>query len=108
MLNRYGSVFAKNYPDLMRLGSMGCDGSGIQLGQSAGGVVGLMDSIFGVRAISPPSAMLDGIIVDANGERFIGEDVYAGSLGRAIAARKDGTVWLILRARPIGSRSSRR
>ncbi|MEZ5656629.1 MAG: FAD-binding protein [Sphingobium sp.] len=96
MLERYGPVFAKNYPDLMRLGSMGCDGSGIQLGQSVGGTVGFMDSIFGTRAISPPNAMLKGVIVDANGERFIGEDAYAGSLGRAIAARQDGQAWLIL------------
>lgn len=96
MLDRYGPVFAKNYPDLMRLGSIGCDGSGIQLGQSVGGAVGFMDSIFGTRAISPPNALLHGVIVDANGERFLGEDSYAGSLGRAIAARKDGTAWLIL------------
>ncbi|KRB86797.1 hypothetical protein ASE00_01690 [Sphingomonas sp. Root710] len=98
MLERYGPVFAKNYPDLMRLGSMGCDGSGIQLGQSAGGAVGYMESIFSTRAISPPNALLNGVIVDAKGERFIGEDAYAGSLGRAIAARENGTAWLILEA----------
>lgn len=96
MLDRYGPVFANNYPDLMRLGSIGCDGSGIQLGQSVGGAVGFMESIFGTRAISPPNALLYGVIIDTNGERFIGEDAYAGSLGRAIASRKDGTAWLIL------------
>lgn len=96
MLGRYGPIYAKNYPALSRLGSMGCDGSGIQLGQSVGGAVGHMDSIFSTRAISPPNALLDGIIVDADGERFIGEDAYAGSLGRAVAARRDGTAWLIL------------
>lgn len=89
---------AQKYSALMRLGSMGCDGSGIRLGQSAGGVTDLMGSAFVARSIAPPSEFLQGIAVNTKGERFINEDAYTGFLGEAIANQPEGKAWLILQS----------
>src|SRR3546814_7703060 len=73
MLGRHRPFFAKNYRALMRLGSMGCDGSGITLGQSVGGGTDRMDSIYAARNIAPPTALLDGVLVNRSEERRVGK-----------------------------------
>src|SRR5690606_9225738 len=78
LLGRYQPFFARNYKALMRLGSMGCDGSGIMLGQSVGGGVDRMDSLYAARNIAPPASLLDGILVNAEGRRFMSEESYSG------------------------------
>lgn len=99
LLHRHQPFFADNYKALMRLGSMGCDGSGIGLGQSVGGAVDRMDSVYAARNIAPPNALLGGILVNRNGERFIDEECYSGFLGSAIVKQPDGAAWLILPGR---------
>jgi 3-oxo-5alpha-steroid 4-dehydrogenase len=99
MLAKHLPFFAGNYRALMRLGSAGCDGSGINLGQSVGGVVGHMDKVYAARNVAPPNAMLEGILVNARGERFINEEAYSGLLGLAIAQQPQGAAWLILPAK---------
>src|SRR3546814_13736260 len=96
MLGKHRPFFAENYRALMRLGSMGCDGSGIALGQSVGGGTDRMDSVYAARNVAPPSALLDGVLVNTKGERFINEESYSGSLGLAIADQPEGTAWLIM------------
>lgn len=81
---------------LMRLGSMGCSGGGIQLGVSAGGAVGKMDHAFLGRMIAPPDALVQGIIVNRRGERFVNEDAYNALLGGAIMDQPDGDAWIII------------
>src|SRR3546814_11741925 len=98
MLGRHRPFFAKNYRALMRLGSMGCDGSGITLGQSVGGGTDRMDSIYAARNIAPPNALLDGVLVNAQGRRFINEESYSGYLGLEISEQPEGTAWLVLPA----------
>lgn len=99
MLRAHQPFFAKHYRALMRLGSLGCDGSGIRLGQSAGGATGLMANLYAARNIAPPNALLEGLLVNAAGERFINEEAYSGHLGLAIAAQPGGTAWLVLPAK---------
>jgi len=99
MLGRHRPFFASNYRALMRLGSMGCDGSGIALGQSVGGATDRMDSIYAARNIAPPSALLDGVLVNRRGKRFINEESYSGYLGLAIADQPEGSAWVILTGR---------
>jgi 3-oxo-5alpha-steroid 4-dehydrogenase len=98
MMRQYQPFFAKNYRALMRLGSAGCDGSGIALGQSVGGATGLMDKVYAARNIAPPNALLDGILINDAGKRFVNEDAYSGLLGLAIAEQPQGRAWLILPA----------
>jgi 3-oxo-5alpha-steroid 4-dehydrogenase len=76
---------------------MGDDGSGIDLGRSAGGETALMDRIFTGRSIVPPTGFIHGILVDRAGRRFINEDAYTGFVGDAIGQLDgDGKAWLIL------------
>jgi 3-oxo-5alpha-steroid 4-dehydrogenase len=80
----------------VRMAALSCDGSGIALGISAGGGVAHIDSLVMGRQIAPPLSLLEGVAINSKGERFINEDIYTGSLGRAIAAQPDGAVWLVL------------
>ncbi len=96
MLQKYLPQVAKNVAALMRLGSMGCDGSGIEIGMSVGGSIDRMQSVFLGRAIAPPDELVRGLMVNAKGERFINEDSYTGLLGNAILKQPDAKAWLII------------
>jgi 3-oxo-5alpha-steroid 4-dehydrogenase len=97
MLKEHRPILGRSYTGLLRLGSMGCDGSGIKLGQTAGGRIGLMDRYFLGRPIAPPEAFLYGLMVNLNGERFINEDAYQSLFGDKLAEQpEDGKAYLIL------------
>ena len=97
MMQRFRPNIARVFKSFVRLGSMGCDGSGIDLGRSAGGATGLMDSFFIGRSISPPAAFLKGLLVDENGKRFLNEDAYTGFIGNAISDLPgENKAWLVL------------
>jgi 3-oxo-5alpha-steroid 4-dehydrogenase len=98
MMRQHQPFFAQHYRALMRLGSAGCDGSGITLGQSVGGAVDQMDKVYAARNVAPPNALLDGVLVNEAGRRFVNEEAYSGLLGLAIAAQSHGTAWLLLPA----------
>jgi 3-oxo-5alpha-steroid 4-dehydrogenase len=92
MLQRYAPAYSEAFP----VGSAGCDGSGIRLGQSVGGLARHMGSMCATRAIAPPPEFAQGIIVDDTAVRFVEEDAYSGSLGRKIAERGSRHTWLIV------------
>ena len=97
MLRQHKPVYGEVWRVLTRIGSMGCDGSGIDLGRSAGGATQLMDRIYTGRSITPPSAFMSGVLVDHQGRRFINEDAYSGFVGGAIGKLPaKGKAWLIL------------
>lgn len=97
MIRTHRPLYARIFKALVRIGSMGCDGSGIALGQSVGGATDLMDEIFTSRAIVPPTGFVHGILVDGAGRRLINEDAYTGFVGDAIGRRaEEGKAWLIL------------
>jgi 3-oxo-5alpha-steroid 4-dehydrogenase len=101
MVQRY----APKYLPAMRLGATGCDGSGIRLGESAGGVPHRMEKGSAWRFINPPTAWPLGIVVNRHGQRFCNEQVYGAKLGVEMVDHNDGKAWLILdhklRARAI-------
>ena len=96
LLRRGAPHIAEHAMGLIRMGSMGCDGSGIELGVSAGAATGFMAEPTIQRVLAPPSALLDGIVVNARGERFTNEEGYAGFLGRDISRQPNGKAWLIV------------
>lgn len=99
LFGRYRPLVTSAYKVLLRGGSMGCDGSGIELGVSAGGALSHMDRLFITKAISPPNAFVKGVLVNMNAERFITEDAYVGNVGCAIVEQPDeGAAWLVLDA----------
>ncbi len=88
--------YAPKYSGAIALGSMGCDGSGIRLGQTAGASVDRLDNISAWRQFQPPKALATGIVVDAQGRRFVAEDCYGGTIGHAIAQEADGRAYIIV------------
>ncbi|MFA5941148.1 MAG: FAD-binding protein [Sinimarinibacterium sp.] len=87
---------APKYTQTMRLGTTGCDGSGIRLGQSVGGVAARMNTVSAWRFINPPTAWPKGIVVDQQGQRFCNEQVYGARLGVEMCEDHGGRGWLIL------------
>lgn len=99
MLKLHRELVGRIFTGLLRIGSMGCDGSGIALGQSVGGATDRMDQIYMGRQISPPEAFVSGLMVNARGERFINEDAYQSLFGDRLAEMpEDGRALLVLDA----------
>lgn len=99
MLHRHRPLLGRLHAALLRLGSMGCDGSGIALGQSAGGATGLMDRFFLGRPLAPPEAFIYGVLVNSEGRRFVNEDAYQSMFGDELAEQPDdGRAFLIVDA----------
>ncbi|WP_168791380.1 FAD-binding protein [Paraburkholderia aromaticivorans] len=98
------SMLAQHAPRYLpnwRLGTTGCDGAGIRLGVSAGGVAARLERVSAWRFINPPYAWAQGCVVDRHGERFCNEEVYGAALGHAMCETREGRAWLILDARLV-------
>jgi len=57
-----------------------------------------MDAGFVGLPLHPPEEIIQGVLVDPRGQRFINEDCYLGRVGEYAMARADGDVHLILDA----------
>ena len=90
--------FAPKYGRTLRLGATGCDGSGIRLGASVGGVPARMEKVSAWRFINPPQNLPRGIVVNDQGRRFCNEQVYGARLGVEMVDNHGGKAWLILDA----------
>lgn len=87
---------APAYGANMRLGATGCDGSGIRLGQTVGGQCARLEKVSAWRFINPPSPWPEGLIVNAEGQRFCNEEVYGARLGVRMCEEHGGRAWLIV------------
>jgi 3-oxo-5alpha-steroid 4-dehydrogenase len=92
MVARHAPKYLRNF----RLGTSGCDGSGIRLGQSVGGESARLERVSAWRFINPPLAWARGMIVDANGARFCNEEVYGAKLGYEMCESHNGKAWLVI------------
>lgn len=90
----------KHAPDRrgnMPLGNMGDDGSGIELGQVAGGATAMMNRCTTWKFMAPPNGFLSAAFVDTKrAKRFSNEDVYNAKLVDRQFARADGKAWCII------------
>jgi 3-oxo-5alpha-steroid 4-dehydrogenase len=80
----------------MRVAADGDDGSGIRLGMAAGSDVAHMDKASVSLPVTQPWGLKRGVLVNAQGQRFINEDTYYGRLGEAALFHQDGRAWLIV------------
>ena len=85
------SIFCRCLP----LGTYADDGSGIALGESVGGVASHMDKISAWRFYTPPEALMQGALVNRDGERICSEDLYGGKQGDYIVYKGGGNAYLI-------------
>ena len=79
-----------------RVGAEGDDGSGIRMGMGVGGSTVNMNMGSVLLPITPPKNLLKGIMVNAQGQRFVNEDAYYGVLGEYALYRADGKAYWIL------------
>ncbi len=87
--------YAPNYLDGMPLGTSACDGSGIELGESAGAALAQMDRVSAWRFINPPLALAKGIVVNRAGQRYCNEQVYGAKMGYHMVEENNGKALLI-------------
>lgn len=76
------------------VGATYSDGSGIELGLSAGGVTEHISHLI-TAPIYPPASLLKGVMVNKSGHRFVAEDSYHGRTTGAILLQPDQTAYLI-------------
>src|SRR5262249_55832011 len=77
-------------------GAPGGGGSGTGVGAGAGGGPGSLDGESLWRFLSPPPALVHGILVDRAGLRICDESRYGAAIGDAIVRRPGARAWLLL------------
>jgi 3-oxo-5alpha-steroid 4-dehydrogenase len=87
------------------LATPGDDGSGLLLGTAAGGAAALLDRVSVWRFLSPPPALLRGVLVDVDGKRICDESRYGAAIGDEIV-RRGGRAWLFADQATIGAARS--
>lgn len=80
----------------MALGNSHDDGLGIRMGRSVGGVAEHMNGAFFTSPFYPPGEALRGIVVNAEGRRFVNEDVYHARTASLLFAQPEQRGYLIL------------
>lgn len=94
--HRKFSSYAPDYRGCFPLGTAGDDGSGLELGQSAGGVLDSMEVCAASRFIYPPVSFVSGILANLEGKRFCDESLYGASLSRNIARQTERSAYLVI------------
>ncbi|KHK90041.1 hypothetical protein LK12_17930 [Novosphingobium malaysiense] len=94
-------LLSKHLPDLMsehvvRIADANDLGQGIELGIAAGAATRHMDGAFISTYWYPPEKLINGIIVNSKGERFVPEDSYHARTAGQILAQPDRRAWLIV------------
>ncbi len=78
------------------LGEPTNDGAGLLLGRSVGVAEHGMDGLIATASIYPPEDLIKGIVVNAEGRRFVAEDVYHGRMAHLVARQPEAKAFLIL------------
>lgn len=95
MLRHHAPLYRGGLP----LGTPGDDGSGIALAVAAGAATTHLDRVSVWRFITPPTALLKGVLVDRAGNRVADESRYGAAIGEAIVTRHDGWAALVVDSR---------
>lgn len=82
----------------LRLGTPGDDGSGIRMGVGVGAATGHLDRVSIWRFLTPPSALVGGLLVDRDGRRVCDESRYGAAIGDAVLRCPDRRAWLLVDA----------
>jgi succinate dehydrogenase/fumarate reductase flavoprotein subunit len=80
----------------LRVAADGDDGSGIRLGIAAGADTIHMDAASISLPVTQPWGLKRGVLVNAQGQRFINEDSYYGRLGERALFHHGGRAWLVV------------
>ncbi len=102
LIKAHAPAFRRNF----KVGTTGCDGSGLRLGHSVGAASDRLQRVSAWRFINPPYSWHKGIVVNRAGERFCNEEVYGATLGQPLMEQQGGQAWLVLDA-PLRRRALR-
>ncbi len=80
----------------MPLGTAGCMGEGIRLGTEAGGDTHLMDRMSAWRFLNPPPALIEGMLLNAEAQRYVNESLYGAAVGEAMVEHNGGVGRLVI------------
>jgi 3-oxo-5alpha-steroid 4-dehydrogenase len=94
MKAKYGGGFAGIVP----LGTVGDDGTGINLGVAAGGSTDHLERMTAWRFLSPPSALVEGVTVGPDGDRIANEDLYGATHSEVMIDKHRGHGFLVVDA----------
>nr|WP_254911577.1 FAD-binding protein [Sphingomonas sp. CDS-1] len=97
LLSEFNPAIVQADAKFHRLATLGNDGTGMEMGRLAGGVLRRMNSLYIARHIVP-AALTKGILINSAGKRFIAEDAYISLIGEAISRQEGGNAWLIINA----------
>lgn len=78
------------------LGEPTNDGAGLLLGRTVDVAESGMPGLIATASIYPPEDLIKGIVVNADGARFVAEDVYHGRMSHSIARQPGARAFLIL------------
>lgn len=95
MLRRYAPALLRNGRN-HAIGNPYDDGSGIRIGMGAGGAAINMGEGFVSLPFYPPADFLKGVLINAQGQRFINEDCYHGRTGHFCLRQRDDAIYLVL------------
>lgn len=90
--------YAGGFADIVPLGTAGDDGSGINLGVSAGGSTDHLERMTAWRFLSPPAALLEGVTIGPAGDRIANEDLYGATHAQIMVDEHGGRGFLIVDA----------
>jgi len=79
-----------------KLGTDNDDGWGLRSCLALGAATDAMGTAEVALPITPPRDMVRGVLVNAQGRRFINEDTYFGHVGQAALLEQGGEVYLLL------------
>ncbi len=95
MMERHAAELNRCRPRWAHAGHLG---QGIQMGVAAGARTMIMDHGFAVLPLYPSEEVLKGVVVNAQGQRFITEDSYYGMIGHETLFRQGGKAYLVVDA----------
>lgn len=97
---------APRYRSGSSLGTIGDDGSGIRLGESVGGATARMHRVSAWRFFNPPLALVEGVLVNRDGDRLCNELYYGARIGDHIAGQPDAKAYLVVDQRILDTAKS--
>ncbi len=88
--------YAPAYKGCLPLGTAGDDGSGMELGLSAGGTLSSVDVCAASRFLYPPVSFVSGVLANMEGKRFCDESLYGASISRAVTQQPQRRAYLVI------------
>ncbi|EWM17907.1 FAD-binding protein [Kutzneria sp. 744] len=92
MMKEHAPAYRRGLP----LGTLGDDGSGIRLGADLGAATAKLDHVSAWRFVTPPSALMEGKLINAQGDEICDLHRYGAAVGHAMITQHGGKGWLLV------------